>query len=193
MPLKRKQFFWMIGTSVSVWLGVFLLLSWASPDVRAGSPDDPVPTTAFNFAASRPMPLVMGNTSDESLLDEQLHRQEIRAMRCGKSGGMLECGPARLVVPQNALTRPTYFLLENYSNNVPRVELDLTKSALVLSPALIISYAGSSFDTPLFDASQLKIFREIGLGIYERVPSQVDIEGRCVTSAVTESGHYIIG
>ena len=149
------------------------------------------PSRDEEIVKGRPAPVILDAWEDKDA--RQQLRLSMRAGHFGREGGAVTCDRATLEVQPSATEAGGYFTLENMSQRGLAVELRHTAPDLAIAPTLRISYEGTQYDIGGLDPSKLEILREITLGIYERIPSRVDVDAKCVFAETTLPGRYVVG
>ena len=192
MSLSGKDVRYFVAIVGIVWVSAFLLVGWS---FRQTDPTEPlwIPAGNQEIKTGHPVPLIQDIQHTPQFVHDTRLRLAVKAGHFGARGGSIKCGFATLKVPQNATEAGGYFVLENTSKAALGVKFSCTARDLALAPTLAISYEGTQYGKEGLDPSCLQIFREITLGVFERIPSRVDLDSHFVMAEVSVPGRYVVG
>jgi hypothetical protein len=176
-----------------VWIGALLLIGWTTRRVSLDPMQPWICGADAQMISHGSIPEFERTGRVIIGLKAAGSRFAICAAHSCPGNGTLESGPARLVIPPHVVSREDIVNLEDCALRSSAVVLSKRDMQLGLSPLLKISYANPQFEKQGFEPASLEMFREITPGIYERIPSRVNLQEQCVIGEPTCPGRYVIG
>ncbi len=180
-------------------LTAFLILVGCSSD--SSSPLDPVseasmfnPERGFQIESGREIPFLNDNyweSQGGSQTNPFLFGLVSRFI--GVLGGTVQCGNHSYSIPAGALSGMTRMTMAYASLNTVAVDCGPSPLSFLLPVTLTLSYAGTQYDDPRADPSQLRIWYMSPDGEFIPLNSTVNTNTRTVTAPVTHFSRYILG